>query len=61
MNADKRGSGKTKIVTTEDTEEHGEVNSRGLPISAIFGNSGVAGKPGFGLLGWKSGDFGNLF
>jgi hypothetical protein len=52
------------------------VNSRGLPISTIFSNSeipgkpgfgllgwksGVPGKPGFGLLGWKSGDFGNLF
>jgi hypothetical protein len=25
----------------------------------MFGNSGAPGKPGFGLLGWKSGDFGN--
>jgi len=25
-----------------------------------FGNTGVPGKPDFGLLGWKSGDFGNI-
>jgi hypothetical protein len=34
---------KQKIATTEGAEEHGEVNSRGLPISAIFGNSGDSG------------------
>jgi hypothetical protein len=28
-----------------------------LPFN--FGNSGVSGKPDLGLLGWKSGDFGN--
>jgi len=40
MNADKRGSGKQKIETTEVAEEHREVNSRGLPISARFCSSG---------------------
>jgi len=26
-----------------------------------FGNSGVPGKPDFGLQGWSSGDFGNPY
>jgi len=30
----------------------------GFSISAILA-TGVPGKPGFGLLGWNTGDFGN--
>jgi hypothetical protein len=34
---------RAEIGTTEDAEEHGAVNSRGFPISAMFGNSGDFG------------------
>jgi hypothetical protein len=34
---------RAEIGTTEDAEERGAVNSRGFPISAMFGNSGDSG------------------